>query len=175
MTPLQLANSECANLRNSTCQGIGIRDDLSLSSDPEKPKPIPLFRLWKPKPCDVATCRCCYFEDSVAPAIRMMDQGPKRDSWTAAITSYLRKIKSIPARLAAKRNIFGLSPDDLDLSKAHPCQVCGKPVQGSKRFCPICARSRKNSQSNGCRTEKPAKTGVANQDVMKVKEGGPLL
>jgi len=128
MTPLQLANAECANLRDSTCQGIGIRDNGSL------------LRLWKPKPCDVNSCRCIYFEDSVAAGIRSMPSGPKRDSWLKAIESYLKNLNPLQ-RGPSKTIIFGDHPDEAieNMAQTKSCQKCQKPVEGIRRFCPSCA------------------------------------
>lgn len=162
MTPHQFANANCANLRDGTCMGIGIRDNGSL------------FRMWKPKPCDVNFKRCVYFEESLAPTIRTMEPGPKRDSTNAAIQSYLRQRGDVAELLTAKRNIFGQSADEVDLSKSRPCQACGKPVQGIKRFCPNCARNRKREQNTGYKEEKPVKMATGNQPVTDPKEGGPL-
>ena len=120
MTPLQIAKDHCANWRNDGkgCLGAIIDDDLQI-------------RRCRPKPkCVLGTPgeRCAYFEDCVAPMGPSIDNEDYRRQFQAAVRDY---------RLAAK----------LPCAEERPCPVCGQAMEPRRRFCGVCAKTRRRAST----------------------------
>jgi hypothetical protein len=121
MTPLQLAKAECANCDcNGNCQGVGIRDDLSLY----------FFRV--PGRCylaDKPIQRCTYFEETIHPLPERMEKGDAKQN--KRIADYQQAVFNYKRQLAISQNGF-----------YRKCRDCGKQIPRSRIFCPECAGKR---------------------------------
>ena len=121
MTPLQVAKAECANCDAAgNCQGIGIRDDLSLY----------LFR--QPGRCylaDKPIRRCAYFEETLIPLPERMEKGDARQN--KRIKDYQQSVFDYKRQLAISQNGF-----------YRKCRDCGERISRSRIFCSDCARKR---------------------------------
>ena len=115
MTPLQLAQTHCANWNSDgSCLGAIIDDDLKI-------------RRCRPRPrCIVGTPgqRCSYFEECILPMERSLHDARQRQEFEDAARQY---------RLAA----------NVPSEEKRACPDCGRPMEPRQRFCPICADSRR--------------------------------
>ena len=116
MTPLQLAQEECANhQRGGSCLGIQIDKNLRMT-------------YAKPRPgCLVADDqRCGYFEACLLPRADSTSDPHRARALRQAATEY-RRITEQP------------------MANARPCPDCGEPLQPRKQFCPVCAEKRRKA------------------------------
>jgi hypothetical protein len=79
--------------------------------------------------------------------IRTMEAGAAQLSLLVAIGSYLRRLKgTLPALLAAKRNIFGIAAD-ADIVPGKPCPNCQTLMPTRRRLCPKCAAAKQRESA----------------------------
>lgn len=124
MTPLQLAKAECVNYDGGgNCQGIGIKDDLSL------------YRFRQPGRCYLAPdgkgkiAACRYFEKCVLPML------PKLEPHIHG-----RSPQQI-AELQEARHAYEMAVMPIPTIKYARCKHCHRKVYPPKRLCVHCAKN----------------------------------
>jgi hypothetical protein len=143
MTPLQLAKAECANCDGSgNCQGIGIKDDLSLYQFRQSGR----CYLAPDKKGKIQACRC--FEECVLPMLPKLEPHIQGRS---------------PQQIAGMReagHAYEMAVMPIPTARYAKCRGCQQNVTAPKRLCSRCAKRRKLQSNNRSRMRKNGAIGA---------------